>query len=101
MPPIPPDQVSPYGPTSASARRLVPTRGVAERYGVHLRSVARWVARGVIPPPDQTINGRHYWWEETLEQADRRRTIEAAAAKSQPGKPASVINHDQEPQSAP
>jgi len=78
MPPLPLDQAPPYG---APARRLIPSRAVAERYGVHLRSVARWMARGVIPPPDQTINGRHYWYLETLEEADRQRTIQAAAIK--------------------
>jgi hypothetical protein len=76
MPRIPIEQTSPYGP------RLVPARGVAERYGVHLRSVSRWVARGVIPPPDQVINDRRYWFLETLERADRRRTIESAAQKT-------------------
>lgn len=75
MPPIPAEQTSPYG-------QLLPARAVAERYSVHLRSVSRWVARGVIPPPDLTICARRYWRLETLEQADRRRTIECAAGKT-------------------
>jgi hypothetical protein len=78
MPPIPVEQVSPY-----VQRLLISARTVASRYGVHLRSISRWVARGVIPPPDQVINARRYWFLETLEQADRRRTIEASA-KGQP-----------------
>ncbi len=64
------------------ARCLLPTRAVATRYGVHLRSISRWVARGIIPPPDEVINARRYWLLETLEKADRRRTIEAAARGS-------------------
>jgi hypothetical protein len=47
-----------------------------------LRTVSRWVARGVIPPPDEVINERRYWLLTTLEQADRRRTIEAGARLS-------------------
>jgi hypothetical protein len=61
-------------------RRLIPARAVADRYGVHLRSISRWVDRGVIPRCDEVINNRRYWLLETLERADRRRTIEAAAA---------------------
>jgi hypothetical protein len=77
MPRIPAEQISPYD------QRLVPARGVASRYGIHLRSIARWVTRGVIPPPDQVICDRRYWYVEALDQADRRRTIEAGA-KGQP-----------------
>lgn len=61
-------------------RCLLPARAVATRYGVHLRSISRWVSRGVIPPPDEVINARRYWLLETLERADRRRTLEAAAS---------------------
>lgn len=64
--------------------QLLPARAVANRYNVHLRSVSRWVARGVIPPPDQIICDRRYWYETTLDQADRERTIAAAKAASTP-----------------
>jgi hypothetical protein len=96
MPPMPLDQVPPYGP----ARRLIPSRAVAERYSVHLRSIARWMARGVIPPPDQVINGRHYWFLETLEEADRQRTIEAAA-KGRPVKSTPAISSEKQELLAP
>ena len=72
MPPIPKEQVS----------RVLPARAVADRYGVHLRSITRWVARGIIPKPDVTICGRRYWDPETLAQADRQRTVEAGAKGS-------------------
>jgi hypothetical protein len=78
MPPIPAEQTSPYGP------RLIPAPAVAGRYGIHLRSISRWVARGVIPPPDQIINDRRYWFLETLERADRQRTVERAAKNHAP-----------------
>ena len=70
----PPEQTSPY---ELPLKRLIPARAVAGRYGTHLRTISRWVARGVIPPPDQIINERRYWAIEALEQADRKRTIEA------------------------
>ena len=59
--------------------QLIPARAVAGRYGIHLRSVSRWVARGVIPPPSEIINNRRYWHPDVLDAADRRRTIEAGA----------------------
>ena len=59
--------------------RYVSTRGVTERYDdISLRTLRRWLLRGVIPPPDLTIHGRKYWRVETLEQNDRQRTMEAA-----------------------
>lgn len=78
MPATPREQTAPYGPGS----RLLSAPAVAQRYSVHLRSISRWVARGVIPPPDQRINDRRYWREATLEQADRQRTIDSAAQKT-------------------
>ncbi|SCB13402.1 hypothetical protein GA0061099_1001973 [Bradyrhizobium yuanmingense] len=69
--PVPKSEVS-------QTRRLIPARDVATRYGVHLRSIVRWVAMGVIPRPDQIINRRNYWWIDTLDAADRARTVEAA-----------------------
>ena len=75
---IPDEQVSPY------AKRLVSSRGVTARYGnISLRTLDRWIARGVVPKPDQTIAGRRYWYWESLDLADRRRTI-AAGAEGQP-----------------
>ena len=64
----------------ALPKRLINTRAVAERYGGrHLRTVQRWWKRGVIPPPDQTINNRHYWDEAALDHHDRKRVAERAA----------------------
>jgi hypothetical protein len=78
MPQIPSDQVAPYGPNPTVARRFISTSMVAQRYGVHLRSIARWVARGVIPPPDLTINHRHYWDQAALDRHERERIAERA-----------------------
>jgi hypothetical protein len=79
MPSVPVDQVSTY------ARKLLSARRVADRYSVHIRTLSRWVARKVIPPPDQIIADRRYWLQETLDQADRARTI--AAGKGEPANP--------------
>ena len=59
-------------------KRLISARGLATRYGIHLRSVARWVARGVIPPPDQIICDRRYWLVSSLDEADRKNTVNTA-----------------------
>jgi DNA-binding transcriptional MerR regulator len=72
MPPIPATQTSPH------ALGLLPARGVADRYGVSLRTLDRWLKRKIIPPPDRVINGRRYWYLESLERADRQHTIAAA-----------------------
>ena len=78
MPSVPATQVSPH------EQRLIPARAVADRYGVHLRSISRWIARGVIPPPDAIILDRRYWHHESLEKADRERTIEAGRSRQCP-----------------
>ena len=67
----------------ARLKRLIGARGLATRYGIHLRTIARWVSRGVIPPPDQYILSRRYWTLGNLEAFDRRRTVEAATRNSQ------------------
>jgi hypothetical protein len=59
-------------------KRLISARGLADRYGTHLRTISRWVARGIIPPPDQVIRDRRYWFVQTIERHDREQTIAAA-----------------------
>jgi hypothetical protein len=67
-----------------SVKRLLPTRQVGVRYGgKHPRTIKRWVDQGVIPPPDLTINNRHYWYEDALDRHDRQLVAERAVpAKS-------------------
>jgi hypothetical protein len=74
MPPIPVDQVSDY------VRKLLSARKVADRYSIHIRSISRWIARGVIPPPSEIIASRRYWYSDVLDEADRKRTCEAGQA---------------------
>ena len=60
-------------------KRALRTRKVGERYGVSARSILRWEMQQVIPKADLVINDRRYWWVETLDRHDRKRTTEAAA----------------------
>jgi hypothetical protein len=40
------------------------------------------VKKGVLPPPDQIINNREYWWESTLEAHERARIAEKSTAET-------------------
>jgi hypothetical protein len=69
--------------THVPPKRLITTRAVADRYGpVHPRTVKRWWMQGVIPPPTQTINNRHYWDEAALDRHDRKRVANRARVKT-------------------
>jgi hypothetical protein len=50
---------------------------VAERYGVHVRSIERMSKDGRLPPPDFYLGKLPIWTGETLDKNDR----EAAIAK--------------------
>ena len=69
---------------STPLKRLIPSRGVCERYGLKAaRSLRRWVLAGVFPPPDQVIRGRNYWWESTLTQHERRLVAERSSSPAE------------------
>jgi hypothetical protein len=70
--------VSPRGPLS----QYLQARAVADRYGVHLGSLSRWIARGIFPKPDLVIADRRYWKVGTLDALDREHTIQLAKTKS-------------------
>jgi hypothetical protein len=42
------------------ATSLDPTRVVAQRHQVSIRTVERWTDAGILPPPLR-INGRKFW----------------------------------------
>jgi hypothetical protein len=49
----------------------LPTRKVRVRYGGKSeKTIARWIQRGVLPPPT-LINGRRYWLRTELERHER------------------------------
>jgi hypothetical protein len=67
---------------SSSKRQLIGTRAVGQRYGdKNPRTIKRWVAAGVIPPPDLIIRNRHYWYEDGLDRHDRGLVADRAAQR--------------------
>ena len=56
-------------------KRYFRKRGVAERYGVHERSVDRMKDDGRLPPPDFYIGRFPLWGEDTLDESDRRAAL--------------------------
>jgi predicted DNA-binding transcriptional regulator AlpA len=73
MPPIPPDQQSPYGGDPNTTRFLTGPQ-VAARYGVTPMSIWRWLRDSHLgfPPPAMHINRLRYWREEDLIAWERR-----------------------------
>jgi hypothetical protein len=49
------------------------------RYGRGRRQLKRWIAEGILPAPDIIVNNHEGWKESTLDESDRRHTIEAGA----------------------
>jgi hypothetical protein len=69
-------------PSNRATRRALNSRRLAERYGVSMRTIPRWLERKIIPAPDFVINTRGYWFEETLDEADRKRGSKSENAAS-------------------
>jgi DNA-binding transcriptional MerR regulator len=59
-------------------KRKLTSRMLCERYGVVVRTIDRWTAAGILPPP-MVINGCRYWDEEQVEQMDDARGAKPAA----------------------
>jgi len=55
-----------------TGRKLVTTRRLCERYDVVPRTIDRWLAAGILPPP-MRINGLRYWSEDEIERRDQER----------------------------
>jgi predicted site-specific integrase-resolvase len=51
------------------ASALEPTRVIAQRHDVCIRTVERWIEAGLLPPP-MKINGRKYWPAGTTAKLD-------------------------------
>ena len=66
-------------PASATTRKYIAKRSVAQRYGVTPRTVDRWKKAKILPPADLTVNGREYWNEGGLDEHDRQLVAELAA----------------------
>jgi hypothetical protein len=63
--------------TPRQTRRRLKKRQVAVREGVSTRTVDRRVAKRILPPPDDVVDGRCYWWEDTLDAFDAERLQQA------------------------
>jgi hypothetical protein len=68
---------------SHSSKQLLSSRTLRARYdGISARTIPRWIEGGVLPPPDVIINGRHFWWEETIERHERTAVTARIARKT-------------------
>lgn len=55
---------------------------VARRYGICTRSVNNWVTAGDLPPPVRWTRQTVVWPLDVLDEHDRRKRLESAAAGS-------------------
>ena len=70
---------------------LIPDRRAAERYGVHIRTLARWDAAANLGfPPPVYLRGRRYRELAALDEWDRENSRQAASLRAQ------VAQHDRE-----
>lgn len=61
------------------AKKFLPTSGLCDRYDRSSRTIDRWVESGVLPRPIY-IQKQRYWDLEQLDERDKARLTEAAAA---------------------
>jgi DNA-binding transcriptional MerR regulator len=61
--------------------RKLSTSDLCARYGVVPRTIERWTAAGILPPP-MNINRRKYWGEDGVEQCDRDRVTKQQQPQS-------------------
>ena len=59
-------------------KRKLTSRMLCEWYNVCTRTIDRWTAAGILPPP-MVINGYRYWDEQQVEQMDDARNTKPAA----------------------
>jgi hypothetical protein len=63
---------------------LIPDRRVAQRYGVHIRTLARWdAAPNLAFPPPVYLRGRRYRELVQLDEWDRENSRRAASLRAQ------------------
>ena len=62
-------------------RRLSKTE-LARQEGCTPRTIMRKVAAGTLPPPDDVINGRLFWWSDSIERHRKRGEADTTAAKA-------------------
>jgi hypothetical protein len=65
-------------------RKRMSKSEVADHEDCSTRTVDRRVANGTLPPSDDVINGRHFWWSDTLERPRGKADTAAARAARNP-----------------
>jgi hypothetical protein len=65
-------------PAERPVAALDPTRIIAERHGVCIRTIERWTGAGILPQP-MRINGRKFWPAGTRARLDAERDAKTAA----------------------
>jgi predicted site-specific integrase-resolvase len=69
--------------TNQSSKKYLRKQGVADRYGVEIRTIERWVALGRLPRPIYLPGGRiPLFAEDELDANDKRATVERAGTNS-------------------
>ena len=64
-------------------RQRLTKADLAQQEGVTTRSIDRRVAEGKLPPADDIINGRLYWWSDSIVRHRRiRGAPDTAAARA-------------------
>ena len=63
---------------------------LSKRYGRTSRTINGWKNEGILPPPDGTINGRDYWYPETIEANERERFSAKQSGEADAGEPKEV-----------
>ena len=59
--------------TEQPTKQLLRDAQLSMRYGRSPRTINRWKREKILPPPDVTIAGQDYWYQETIEANERER----------------------------
>jgi hypothetical protein len=63
-------------------RPLFRDADLSKRYGRTARTINEWKRKGILPPPDMTIQERDYWKPETIEANERERFSAKASGEA-------------------
>ena len=63
-------------------RRRLSKKALAAQRGCSTRQVMRDVERKVLPPPDEVVNNRLFWWSDSVERHSKRGPADTPEAKA-------------------
>jgi hypothetical protein len=89
MPPIPPEQVSPYPTGDEPARRFLTGPQLLARYNISNMALWRWLHDPALqfPPPTLRIKDRRYWAEDALIAWERAAASRQSQRRDRPRPP--------------